>query len=135
MTQTDVDLEKYFSTVKENGSLISVNLARRWSEATLKMMGLYMGKQGKKALSSKLPKELADDLNRVFRLMHFPNTNMPLLEFQQMVARRSGHSDWQFAKLPIIGVFHALKTIIDNDTSKTVADSLSPEIREAWNNA
>ena len=135
MTQTDVNLDNYFSTIQEKGSLISGKLARRWSESTLKMMGLYMGKGGKKALSGNLPKVLSDDLNRVFRLMHFPNTNMPMLEFQQMVARRGGHSDPQFAKLAIIGVFHGLKTIIDTDTRDKVADALSPEVREVWNNA
>ena len=135
MTQATANLDTYFGLIQEKGNIISEKLAKRWSESTLKMMGLYMGKGGKKALSSQLPKELSDDLNRVFRLMHFPNTNMPLHEFQSAVARRGGHSDPQFAKLAITGVFHGLKTLIDKDTTDKVSESLSPEIREVWDNA
>ena len=135
MTQATANLDTYFGLIQEKGNIISEKLAKRWSESTLKMMGLYMGKGGKKALSSQLPKELSDDLNRVFRLMHFPNTNMPLQEFQSAVARRGGHSDPQFAKLAITGVFHGLKTLIDKDTTDKVSESLSPEIREVWDNA
>ena len=135
MTQATANLDTYFGLIQEKGNIISEKLAKRWSESTLKMMGLYMGKGGKKALSGQLPKELSDDLNRVFRLMHFPNTNMPLQEFQSAVARRGGHSDPQFAKLAITGVFHGLKTLIDKDTTDKVSESLSPEIREVWDNA
>ena len=77
MTQGNANLDNYFSLIQQKGNIISEKVAKRWSESTLKMMGLYMGKNGKKALSNQLPKELSDDLNRVFRLMHFPNTNMP----------------------------------------------------------
>ena len=135
MTQSEANLTNYFEVVQEKASIISERQARRWSGAVLKMLGLNMGKSGKKALSGKLPKELSDDLNRAFRLMYFPSSNMPLSEFQSMVARRGGHSDPQYAKMAITGVFHGLKTLIDKDTSDKVAESLSPEMREAWENA
>ncbi|MEM7335275.1 MAG: DUF2267 domain-containing protein [Chloroflexota bacterium] len=135
MTQSSTKLDNYFSAIQTKGNIISEKLAKRWSESTLKMMGLYMAKDGKKALSGQLPQELSDQLNRVFRLLHFPNTNMPMQEFQSAVARRGGHSDPQFAKLAIIGVFHGLKTLIDKDTTDKVSESLSPEIREVWDNA
>lgn len=135
MVQTETDLSHYFALIKEKGSMITDRQARRWSGSVLRMMGLNMGKNGKKALSNSLPKELSDDLNRVFRLAYFRNTNLPLSEFQTMVARRAGHSDPQYAKMAIKAVFHAVKTLIDPETSNKVAESLSPELRETWENA
>ena len=135
MSQTESAMNNYFSVIQEKGNIISEIQAKRWSESVLKMMGLAMGKKGKKALSNKLPEALANDLNRVFRLIYFRDVNLPLLEFQTMVARRGGHSDPQFAKMAIIGVFHGLKTIVDQATSDQVADALSPELSETWQNA
>lgn len=135
MVQTETNLSPYFALIQEKGHMITERQAHRWSEAVLRIMGLNMGKSGKKALSDNLPKELSDDLNRVFRLAYFRNTNLPLSEFQTMVARRAGHSDPQYAKIAILGVFHGLKSLIDTDTSRKVAEALSPEMREAWENA
>lgn len=135
MTHAIANLESYYAAVQEKGSMLSQKLAHNWSEATLKMMGLYMQKSGKKALSEKLPEPLSDQLGRVFRLMHFPDPNMSLDEFLHAVARRAGHSDPQYAEMGVKAVFYALKTIIDKDTSDKVADSLSPEVRALWQNA
>lgn len=135
MVQTNTNLDSYFALIKEKGAMISEGQARRWSEAVLRMLGLQMGKSGKKALSDSLPEELSHDLNRVFRLMHFRNTNLPLSEFQSMVARRGGASDPQYALMAIEGVFAGVKSIVDKNTIDKVAESLAPELREVWEQA
>lgn len=135
MVQSDTKLDHYFSTVQQKGHIISEKMAHRWSTAVLKTLGLNLDKKSKKSLADTLPKPLAEQLNRVFWLAHFRDTNLPLASFQQMVARRAGHSDPQYAKMAITAVFHGLKGLIDSQTSQTVAQSLSPELREFWQNA
>ena len=98
-------------------------------------MSLDISRGLKKELTNALPEELGEQLNRLFWLMHFRNSNVTLADFQEAVARRSGHSDQNFAIVPITAVFHALKQLIDNDLSDKVADDLSPELREIWKNA
>ena len=52
-----------------------------------------------------------------------------------MVANRAGNTDAQFARYPVTATFHSLKSLIPADVSKAVADTLSPELSEMWQNA
>lgn len=129
------DLMTYYQIVEKDGYLRTPDHARRWSTAVLKTLGVNLSSKTKKQLAKALPQELANDLTRVFWLIHFRNTNMSRLDFQAEVAKRSGNTDAQFAREPIKAVFRGLKTLTNSDTQKAVADSLSPELREMWQNA
>ncbi len=136
MIQTNEnELTQYYKTIQANGKLIAPVHAQRWSSALLKTLGLNINKGTKKSLANALPEPLGNDLTRVFWLANFRNTNMTAYEFQELVARRSGNSDPNFAKRPIIAIFGALKQIIDTQMSDQVADDLSPELRDLWQNA
>lgn len=129
------NLDHYFDTIQQKGKVINRRQTERWSTAVLKTLGLNMSKKAKKQLAKALPPELAADLTRVFWLAHFRNTSLPAGEFQTMVARRAGHTDPQYARMAITAVFHALKQLIDPSVSDAVADGLSPELRDLWQNA
>ncbi|MCB8925227.1 MAG: DUF2267 domain-containing protein [Ardenticatenaceae bacterium] len=129
------DLTAYYETVKDKGSLRTLDHAHRWSTAVLKTLGFTLGGKTKKKLANALPKELGDDVKRVFWLAHFKNDQLTSHEFQNQVSRRSGNSDPQFAKIPITAVFHGVKQIVDSNVQQAVADALSPEVRELWENA
>ena len=129
------DLNSYYETVQNKGSLRTLAHARRWSTAVLKTLGFNLDGKTKKKLANALPKELADDVKRVFWLLHFRNNQLTSHEFQNQVSRRSGNSDPQFARTPILAVFHGVKQLVDNDIQQAVADSLSPEVRELWEKA
>ncbi|MCP5095153.1 MAG: DUF2267 domain-containing protein [Chloroflexi bacterium] len=133
-TQTN-EITQYFDTVQTKGKLLTMVQAERWSTAVLKTLALNLSKGTKRKLAKALPQPLADDFSRIFWLAHFRNTNMPALEFQEYVSRRSGHTDKNFAKKPILAVFSGIKTLISKDVSDTVADDLSPELRDLWQRA
>lgn len=136
MIQTATNnLDQYYETVQEKGKILSDTQAKAWSKAVLNTMGLDMSRGLKKDLAKALPDELGEQLGRLFWLIHFRNTNVTLAEFSEAIARRSGHSDQHFAKVPITAVFHALKQLVNTDLSNKVADDLSPELREIWKNA
>ncbi|MCA9921237.1 MAG: DUF2267 domain-containing protein [Anaerolineales bacterium] len=136
MIQTATDnLTEYYATVQSMGKILTPEQARLWSRSVLNLMGINMSRSAKSALAKALPEALGSELKRVFWLLHFRNTNVTLAEFQENVARRSGHMDKNFAKVPITAVFHALKQLIPNDVSSKVADDLSPELRKLWQHA
>ncbi|MBK7895790.1 MAG: DUF2267 domain-containing protein [Candidatus Promineifilaceae bacterium] len=129
------DLSNYYQTVQEKGSLRTPAHAQRWSTAVLKTLGFNLGGKTKKQLAKALPKELADDVKRVFWLAHFKNDQLTSHEFQNQVSRRSGNSDPQFARTPILAVFHGVKQLVDSNVQQAVADALSPEVRTLWESA
>lgn len=129
------DLTSYYQTVQEKGNLLTPQHARRWSTAVLKTLGFNLDGRTKKQLANALPQELSDDVKRVFWLLHFRNSNLSSHEFQNQVSRRSGNSDPQFAKMPILAVFHGIKQMVDGNLQQAVADSLAPEVRELWEKA
>lgn len=129
------DLTSYYETVQNKGSLRTPAHARRWSTAVLKTLGFNLDGKTKKRLAKALPEELGNDVKRVFWLLHFRNENLSSHEFQNQVSRRSGNSDPQFAKTPILAVFHGVKKLVDNNIQQAVADSLAPEVRELWEKA
>ena len=129
------EINQYYETVEEMGHLPTVDHARRWSTAVLKVLGVNLDRKTKKKLAKALPEELGDDLTRLFWLVHFRDKNMSQADFQFEVSKRSGNSDHQFARYPIQGVFHGVKELIDNDINKAVVDSLAPEISDMWQKA
>jgi uncharacterized protein (DUF2267 family) len=48
---------------------------------------------------------------------------------------RAGHTDAQFAALPVKAIFHVLKQVIDRKLSDRVAETLAPEVRRLWQEA
>jgi uncharacterized protein (DUF2267 family) len=129
------DLNSYYQTVQTQGNLRTPQHAQRWSTAVLKTLGFNLDGRTKKRLANALPQELGTDLKRVFWLLHFRNNQLSSHDFQNQVSRRSGNSDPQFARTPILAVFHGVKQIVDNDTQQAVAQSLSPEVRALWEKA
>ena len=129
------DLQSYFTQVQTMGSLRTEMHAKRWSTAVLKTLGFNLEKKKKKQLAKALPEELGVDVTRVFWLLHFQDKTLSQQEFLNQVSRRSGNTDWQFAKIPTTAVFRSVKKIIDKDLSDAIADSLSPEVSALWKNA
>lgn len=129
------DLTTFYENVKENGHMHTRDLAVRWSNAVLWTLALNLDRGTKKKLAKALPPELADDLTRPFWLLHFRDPRLTRHDFLKAIARRSGHSDPQFAHFPTMAVFHELKRLAGNDVSQKVADTLAPEIREMWEKA
>ena len=136
MVQTSTfDLAAFYEYVQTKGDLRTPDHARRWSAAVLKTLGLNLDRGTKKQLAKALPEELAEPLMRVFWLAHFRDTNLSSHDFLNQVARRSGNSDPEFARIPVTAVFGGIKRLIDDKTSARVADSLSPEVRKLWQRA
>lgn len=135
MTQSTEMLESYYQKVQKQGKLRSLLHAQRWSTAVLKTLGFHLDKGTRRALAQALPKPLADDLTRVFWLLHFPHKNLPAQEFYEQVARRSGNTDVAFARYPTTAVFAAVKELISPELSQRVGRALSPEVRAVWEQA
>lgn len=128
-------LEHYYATVKERSNLRTPAHAQRWSRAILRTLGFNLDRGAKRKLSDALPKELAGDLTRGWRLVHFRDKNLPAHEFYRQAALCSGNSDPAFARTPTQAVFHGVKQLVDNDIEDFVARSLSPELRTIWEEA
>jgi len=136
MTQTNgIELNDYYTTIKELGKLQTTNHAERWSEATLHTLALNLDRGTKKKLVKALPEELSDQLKRKFWLVHFRNKSLTCVEFQKMTGRRAGNTDETFARYPVIATFHGLKNLIDDSLNDDVADTLSPELSQMWQDA
>ncbi|MBE2221165.1 MAG: DUF2267 domain-containing protein [Anaerolineae bacterium] len=136
MTQTNgIGLNNYYTTIKELGKLQTTDHAKRWSEATLHTLALNLNRGTKKKLAEALPEELSDQLKRKFWLVHFRDKNLTSLEFQKMTGRRAGNTDQSFARYPVIATFHGLKNLINDTLNDDVADTLSPELSQMWQDA
>ena len=125
----------YYETVQSLGSLRTPAHAVRWTTAVLQTLALNLDGKTKKQLVKALPEPLAEDLSRIFWLLHFRDTSISSQEFCNRVARRAGNSDWQFAEIPTKAVFHGLKELVDTQLNQQVADTLSPELRQLWEQA
>jgi uncharacterized protein (DUF2267 family) len=126
------DLTTFYNLIQDTGYMRSNEHAARWTQATLQMLGVNLDRKTKRALAKALPESLARDLNGVFWLLHFRDSDLSAIEFQNRVARRAGASDKFRARSAIIAVFSALKQYIDDDLDKQVAETLSPEVRALW---
>lgn len=134
--QTSNDtLSNFYRYVQEEGKLLSPEHARRWSDGVLRTLGTVLDRRTKKQLAKAIPEVMTDSLTDVFWLIHFRDPNLSSHEFRQMVARRSGNTDADFARIPTLAVFGGLKQMIDADLERAVADTLAPEIRELWQQA
>lgn len=136
MTLTHANgLTDFYLQIQQQANLRTPAHARRWSTAVLRTLGLNLGRRAKKRLARALPPEMATEMNRAFWLLHFPNPQLSSQEFLRQVGRRSGHSDADFARFPTVAIFSNIKRLIDAETSEEVAKSLSPEVRELWQQA
>ena len=128
-------LSDYYQGVVNAGKLRTEDHARRWSAGVLKTFGLCLDRSTKRALSKRLPEELADSLTGVFWLLHFRNTGMSKEEFLLRAARRSGNSDAEFAYYPTIAVFGGIRQYIDSDLEDNISKALPQEVQELWQEA
>ena len=136
MTEPNEDrLDAYYEHVMTAGKLRTLDHARIWSDGVLKTLGSALDRGTKKTLAKELPKELSEPLTSVFWLLHFRDPNQPVEDFLQRAARRSGNSDGEFARNPTQAVFGGLKMFIDSDLNEKVARTLSPELRQLWEQA
>ncbi|GAB4163635.1 MAG: hypothetical protein Fur0021_38970 [Candidatus Promineifilaceae bacterium] len=130
------NLEQFYQHVQNAGRLRTPQHARRWSDGVLKTLGLHLDRSTRRTLAQALPPELAASLTRVFWLVHFRDRRLSAQQFQKQVANRSGVTDAQFARTPILAVFSGIKEIInDSELSSRVAAALSPEVRSLWEEA
>ena len=130
------NLEQFYQHVQNAGNLRTLQHARRWSDGVLKTLGLHLDRGTKKALAQAVPPELAASLTRVFWLVHFRNSHLSAYHFQKQAGNRSGVTDAQFARTPILAIFRGLKDLINDDNlSQRVAAALSPEVRGLWEEA
>ena len=135
-TTTKIDnLDALYDHVRAAGKLRQRKHAERYTQAVLRTLGLYLKGGAKKSLAKALPDKLADQFTRAFFLAHFPDKTLSWSDFCKMVARRSGNSDGQFARIPTRAVFQGLQALIDSDTSRKVAEALSPEVQAEWEQA
>ena len=136
MSQSNgADLSSYYQRVEENGHLRTSDNAQQWSTAVLRALGTNLDRRTKKKLAKTLPDELAFDLTRKFWLLHFRDKNKPRDQFFKEVARMGGNTDAQFALKPTRAVFHELKGYAGEEVSNDVAESLSHEVGELWQEA
>jgi uncharacterized protein (DUF2267 family) len=128
----DAKLQDYFEHVQGTGNLLSYELAQRWSAGVLKTLGFHLDGRTKRSLAKVLPEPLDADLKDIFFLLHFRDPNLSSLEFQKQVARRSGNTNAEFARFPILAVFSGIQHYTNSKLNQRIAKALSPEIRELW---
>jgi uncharacterized protein (DUF2267 family) len=129
------NLNQFYQDVQKVGKLRTEEHARLWTVGTLKTLGINLDRRTKRQLARALPDGLAEPLTDVFWLLHFRNSQLRREDFQRAVARRSGNTDAQFARFPILAVFGGVKQMINQDLQREVAKSLAPEVRELWEQA
>lgn len=134
MTQ-DNELANFYQSVQREGKLRTEEHARRWTAATLRILGVALDGRTKRRLARALPPELSKWLTDIFWLLHFRNPRLSQGEFVKRVARRAGNTDYQFAPFPIRAVFGGVKQMLDEDLQREVAEALSPEVRDLWQQA
>ena len=130
-----MDIDGYYDHICQTGRLRTVQHARRWSDGVLRTFGTALNRKTKRDLAKALPDELAESVKDVFWLLHFRDPNLSSEEFLQRAARRSGNSNSEFAVYPTLAVFSGVRMIIDQELQSQVAESLSPQVRELWEQA
>ena len=135
MSDQTMQLDSFYSAVMQRGNLPTPQHAARTSGAVLHSLGFNLSGGVKRELARALPADLAHELTRGWRLIHFRNTHLPLEKFAHDVALHSGNTDPQYARMAAAAVFGQLKRLIDDDLNRRVAKDLSPEVRDLWNAA
>jgi uncharacterized protein (DUF2267 family) len=130
--ENGADLSVYYEAIRQNGRLRTRAIAEDWNEAVLRTLSLNVDRRTKKQLADALPEALAYYLKRQFWLLHFRDKNKSRHVFLNEIARRSGNSDTDFARLPTKAVFHEVKTLAGKEVSDAVAEALAPELSELW---
>jgi len=128
----DNELINFYESVQREGKLRTEEHARRWTAATLRILGVALDGRTKRRLARALPQELSQWLTDVFWLLHFRDPNLSRDRFVKRVARRAGNTDYQFAPFPIKAVLSGVRQMVDEDLQREVAEALSPEVRELW---
>ncbi|MDX1662812.1 MAG: DUF2267 domain-containing protein [Candidatus Promineifilaceae bacterium] len=128
-------LDQFYEYVQKQGKLPTQAHAERWTVGTLKTLGINLDRKTKKQLAQALPDPLSEALTGVFWLLHFRDPDLSSYEFQRTTARRSGNTDAQFARHPILAIFGGVKKMIDSDLEQQVSESLAPEVRQLWQQA
>ena len=132
---TDKQLTGFYERIRQVGELRSTDHAQRWANGVLETLGTALDRGSKRAVAKNLPAELASSLNGVFWLLHFRDPQFSIDEFCQRVAKRSGNSDAEFARIPTRAVFSGLRLYIGPELDQRVAESLSPEVSSMWQEA
>lgn len=135
MSNQTATLENFYQAVMQSGNLRTPKHATRLTFAVLHTLGFNLSKGVKSKLAKALPKELASDLTRGWRLINIRHKNLPLETFAKDVAMHNGNTDPQYTESAVGIVFKQLKQIIDDDLVREVARDLSPEVRALWNKA
>jgi uncharacterized protein (DUF2267 family) len=130
-----MDIDGYYDHICQAGRLRTVQHARRWSDGVLRTFGTALNRKTKRDLAKALPDELAESVKDVFWLLHFRDPNLSSEEFLQRAARRSGNSNSEFAVYPTLAVFSGVRMILDQEMQTQVAESLSPQVRDLWEQA
>ena len=130
-----MDLDSYYEYVSLVGKLRTPQHALGWSDGILRTFGLVLDRKTKRDFANALPEELAHSVKAVFWLLHFRDPNLSLDEFLQRAARRSGNSGVEFAIHPTLAVFAGVRNFLTPELERQVADSLSPELRDCWEQA
>lgn len=135
MSDQTMTLDTFYTEVMQHGKLRTPDHAARLSSAVLHTLGFNLSGGVKRELAQALPDDLARELTRGWRLIHFRNTHLPLEKFAADVALHSGNTDPLYARMATAAVFGRLKQLVDADLSRRVAKDLSPEVRDLWNAA
>lgn len=129
----DAALNEFYEFVQGEGKLLTMELAERWSSGVLKTLGFHLDGRTKRKLAKVLPEPLSHQVKDVFFLLHFRDPNLSALEFQKQVARRSGNTNAEFARFPIIAVFAGIRRFTNSKLNDRIGEALSPEVQELWN--
>lgn len=130
--RNDAELQAYYEHVQREGKLLSYELAQRWSTGVLKTLGFHLNGRTKRALVKVLPEPLSDDVKDVFFLLHFRDQSVSQQTFQKQVAMRSGNTNAEFARFPILAVFSGIRRFTNSKLNQRISDTLAPEIQALW---
>lgn len=135
MSDQTMQLDSFYSEVMRRGNLRTADHAARTSGAVLHSLGFNLSGGVKRELARALPADLAHELTRGWRLIHFRDTRLTVEKFARDVALHSGNTDPLYARMAIAAVFGQLKRLVDDDLGRRVAKDLSPELRDLWHTA
>ena len=96
----DNELINFYESVQIEGKLRTEEHARRWTAATLRILGVALDGRTKRRLARALPQELSQWLTDVFWLLHFRSQFEP-----GPVRQESSPACWQH-RLPVCAVPH-----------------------------
>ena len=128
----DAELNAFYEYVQDEGKLLSFEIAERWSAGVLKTLGFHLNGRTKRSLVKVLPEPLSDHVKDVFFLLHFKDQDLSANDFQKQVARRSGNTNAEFARFPILAVFSGIRRFTNSKLTERISEALSPEVRGLW---